>query len=72
MTIDIDGRSVTIMSLHRTGESIWLAVDRAYRGAVAAAQYGLDTVRDDGDVAGGAVDAIARSGPAGGISEEDS
>lgn len=31
----------------------------------------LDTVRDDGVVAGGAVDAIARSGPAGGISEED-
>ena len=29
----------------------------------------LDTVRDDGPVAGGAVDAIARSGPAGGDSE---
>lgn len=32
----------------------------------------LDTVRDDGVVAGGAVDAIARSGPAGGTSEEES
>lgn len=38
----------------------------------AQGRLALDTVRDDGVVAGGAVDAIARSGPAGGTSEEDS